>query len=70
MTLDNMWVRQTNQHLLFTGKYRCKNTMCVVGNRGGRGYTLLAEESIMPGHGSTQTWTTIIDLTRKQYVLN
>ena len=32
--------------MLFTGKYRCKNTMFVEGNRGGRGYTLLAEESI------------------------
>ena len=39
-------VRQTNQHLLFTGKYRCKNTMFVERNRGGRYYTLPAEESI------------------------
>ena len=28
LRLDNTWVRQTNQHMLFTGKYRCK-TQCL-----------------------------------------
>ena len=33
--------------MLLKGTYRCKNTMFVKGNRSGRDYTLLAEESII-----------------------
>ena len=40
--LDNMWVRQTNQHMLFTGKYRCLSKEIGVGVA----IPLLAEESI------------------------
>ena len=39
-------VRQTNQHMLFTGKHRCINTKFVSENSLGRGYNCLTEESI------------------------
>ena len=40
-------VRQTNQHMLFTGKHRYINTKFVKGNSRGRGYNCLTEESIV-----------------------
>ena len=41
-------VRQTNQHMLFTGKYRYINTKLVWGNSHGRDYNCLTEESVVP----------------------
>ena len=42
-------VRQTNQHVLFTGKHMYINTKFVKGNSRGRGYNCLTEESIVHG---------------------
>ena len=51
--IDNVLVRQTNQHVLFTGKHRYINTKFVLGNSRGRGYNCLTEESV----------TTVLNLT-------
>ena len=44
-------VRQTNQHMLFTGKHMYINTKFVKGNSHGHGYNCLKEESITSGPG-------------------